>query len=67
MDATGLNTLSEIVGRLRKRHVHVLLCGIHPDLRQSLDAAGITALVGEQNICNNMREVAQHVEVKRRP
>ncbi len=63
MDATGLNTLSEIVGRLRKRHVHVLLCGIHPGLRQSLDAAGITAQVGEQNICNNMREVAQRVEM----
>jgi sulfate permease, SulP family len=67
MDATGLNTLSEIVGRLRKRHVHVLLCGIHPDLRQSLDAAGITAQVGEQNICASMRDVAQHVELKRRP
>ena len=63
MDATGLNTLSEIVGRLQKRHVHVLLCGIHPGLRQSLDAAGITALVGEQNICANMREVADRVKV----
>ena len=62
MDATGLNTLSEIVGRLQKRHVHVLLCGIQPGLRISLDAAGITALVGEQNICNNMHEVAQRVK-----
>ena len=64
MDATGLNTLGEIVGRLQKRHVHVLLCGIHPTLRQSLDAAGITAQVGEQNICKNMGEVARHVEVR---
>ena len=61
MDATGLNTLSEIIGRLRKRHVHVLLCGIHPTLRQSLDSAGITAQVGEQNFCNDMHEVAQRV------
>jgi sulfate permease, SulP family len=58
MDATGLNTLGEIVGRLQKRHVHVLLCGIHPALRQSLDAAGISAQVGERNICANMAEVA---------
>jgi sulfate permease, SulP family len=61
MDATGLHTLSEIVGRLQKRHVRVLLCGIHPTLRQSLDAAGITAQVGPQNLCNNMREVAERV------
>jgi SulP family sulfate permease len=63
MDATGLNTLGEIVGRLRKRHVHVLLCGIHPALRQSLDSAGIIAQVGEQNICTSMREVATRVEM----
>src|SRR5262245_50585478 len=62
MDATGLNTLGEIIGRLQKRHVHVLLCGIHPALRQSLDAAGICAQVGEQNICSNMHEVARRVE-----
>ena len=57
MDATGLNTLSEIVGRLQKRKVRVLLCGIHPALRQSLDAAGITAQVGEENFCATMRDV----------
>jgi SulP family sulfate permease len=63
MDATGLNTLGEIIGRLKKRHVHVLLCGIHPALRQSLDASGITAQVGAANICNNMQEVATRVKM----
>jgi len=61
MDATGLNTLNDIVGRLQKRHVRVLLCGIHPALRQSLDASGTTALVGTDNICTNMGEVAARV------
>jgi SulP family sulfate permease len=67
MDATGLNTLSEIVGRMQKRHVRVLLCGIHPTLRRSLDAAGITAQVGEQNICADMREVLQKENGARHP
>jgi len=62
MDATGLNTLGEIVGRLQKRQVRVLLCGIHPALRQSLDAAGITAQVGERNLCASMREVSKKME-----
>jgi SulP family sulfate permease len=57
MDATGLNTLGEIVGRLHRRHVRVLLCGISPALRQSLDASGITAQVGEENLCTSMRDV----------
>jgi len=61
MDATGLNTLGEIVGRLKRRHVRVLLCGIHPALRKSLDSSGITAQVGEANLCNSMREVAARV------
>jgi SulP family sulfate permease len=58
MDATGLNTLGEIVGRLKRRNVRVLLCGIQPALRASLDTSGITAQVGESNICQDMREVA---------
>jgi SulP family sulfate permease len=58
MDATGLDSLSEIVGRLQRHQVRVLLCGIHPSLRQSLDSAGITRQVGADNLCNNMTEVA---------
>jgi SulP family sulfate permease len=58
MDVTGLDSLSEIVGRLQRHQVRVLLCGIHPSLRQSLDSAGITRQVGADNLCNNMTEVA---------
>jgi SulP family sulfate permease len=65
MDATGLSTLGEIVSRLQRRDVRVLLCGIHPALRDSLDASGITAKVGEANLCNNMREVAARVSAPR--
>jgi len=61
MDATGLHTLAEIVGRLKRRNVRVLLCGIHPALRESLDGSGITAQVGEANLCNNMREIAANI------
>ena len=61
MDATGLNTLNEIVGRLQKRHVRVLLCGIHPELKGTLESAGITGRVGSENCCDNMSEVARRV------
>ena len=61
MDATGINTLVEIVQRYQHRRVRVILCGIHEELRGTLDAAGIPALVGEANICANMQSVAERV------
>jgi SulP family sulfate permease len=57
MDATGLGTLAEIVRRFQKRHVRVMLCGIHAAIEASLASAGIRALIGEENICANMEEV----------
>ena len=61
MDATGLAALSEIVQRFQRRDIKVLLCGLHASLRQEVEAAGITRLVGERNVCANMREVAARV------
>jgi sulfate permease, SulP family len=59
MDATGMQTLSEIVERFQRRHIRVILCGIRPSLREGLEQAGILALVGPSNIAMDMREVAQ--------
>ena len=61
VDATGLNTLAEIVQRFQRRKVRVLLCGIHAQLRAPLEAAGVMALVGADNVCANMQEVARRV------
>jgi SulP family sulfate permease len=63
MDATGLITLAEIVQRFQRRRVRVLLCGIHDELRAPLDAAGITRLVGADNICRDMDEVAARTAI----
>ncbi len=61
MDATGMYTLAEIVRRLQKRHVRVMLCGVHERLREPLDAAGIRVLVGDENVGTSMAEVARAV------
>jgi SulP family sulfate permease len=58
MDATGLATLAEIVRRFQKRRVRVMLCGVHAAIEASLASAGIRALIGEDNICTTMDEVA---------
>lgn len=59
LDATGLATLEEIVRRFQRRRVRVLLCGIHAAIAGTLDSAGIRTLVGPDNICANMDEVAR--------
>jgi len=61
MDATGMHTLSEIIERFQRRGIRVLLCGIQETLSRSLGRAGILALVGPDNICADMAEVAGRV------
>jgi MFS superfamily sulfate permease-like transporter len=42
-DAVGLAAISGFVDRLHARGVNVLLCGVRPDLRVSLERSGMMA------------------------
>ena len=48
MDATGLQTFEEVAGKLKKRHVNVLICEANPRVAQKLRNAGIIKLIGEE-------------------
>src|SRR5262249_37616580 len=61
MDATGMQTLAEIIERYQRRHVRVILCGMGPNLYQALRDVGTIALVGEANVCRDMTDVARRV------
>ena len=61
MDATGLQTLSEVIERFRRHGVRVMLCGVHPALRESLQESGVLDLIGEANICRDMRDAAARI------
>ena len=50
VDATGMQTLLGVITRFRRRHVRVLLCGIHPGLQQTLRGGGVLDLVGMDNL-----------------
>jgi SulP family sulfate permease len=58
-DATGMQTLSEIIERFQRHRVRVMLCGIRPALFDSLQGAEVLALVGSENICANLTEAAR--------
>ncbi len=49
MDATGLQTFEEVIGKLKKRRVDVLICEANPRVVQKLRNAGIVKLIDEEN------------------
>jgi sulfate permease, SulP family len=55
MDATGLQTFAEVVGKLRKRGVVVMLCEANPRVASKLSNAGILALVGDDRYVQEFR------------
>jgi SulP family sulfate permease len=59
MDATGMQTLIEVVERFRRHRVRVLLCGARPALRTQLDQGGVIELLGPDNVCADLLEAAQ--------
>ena len=61
MDATGMHTLSEIIERFQRRGIRVVLCEIQERLARALARAEILALVGPENVCADMAEVARRV------
>jgi len=62
MDATGMQTLAEIIERYQRRHVRVILCGMSPALQRALRSVGAIDLVGEDNVCRDMSEVARRID-----
>jgi SulP family sulfate permease len=45
-DAVGITLLEGFLERLRRRGIHVLLCGVRPELATQLDRAGISRDLG---------------------
>jgi SulP family sulfate permease len=49
MDITGIQTLEEVIGKLQKRGVRVMLCEANPRVREKLAKAGLLELIGTDN------------------
>jgi SulP family sulfate permease len=47
-DAVGLTLLEGFVDRMKARGVHVLLCGVRPELAEKLERTGLAARLGEK-------------------
>ena len=59
IDATGIKALEEIVHRHFHEKTAVLLSGVRPEVRDSLQNAGFVAKIGEENVTANIDEALE--------
>jgi len=50
VDATGLETLAQIIERFQKRHVRVVVCELQPTVERKLERAGVIETLGRDNV-----------------
>jgi len=54
IDATGLHNLEILINASQTEGIRVVLSGVNENVRASLNAAGIPALIGSDNICDHI-------------
>lgn len=59
IDATGLHNLEIFVNASHKEGRTIILSGVHDNVAKSLNKAGITELVGKNNVCDNIHLALQ--------
>jgi SulP family sulfate permease len=67
MDITGIQTLEEVIGKLRKRGVLVLLCEANSRVHAKLQTAGVLGAGAENLYRESLREALVHAGVGNNP
>ncbi len=64
IDATGLHNLKEVLKRLTANgKTSIILSGVQREVHEELEKSRIVELVGEQNICADIREALKRAEM----
>jgi len=67
MDATGLQTFEEVIGKLRKRGVDVMLCEANPRVMTKLGNAGIVEAIGPDRYVQDFHAALVRALAARKP
>lgn len=54
IDSTGIHNLESLCIKSQKEGITVILSGVRPDVRDTLNKADFTPIVGKRNICDNI-------------
>ncbi|WP_432800292.1 SulP family inorganic anion transporter [Poriferisphaera sp. WC338] len=70
IDSSALHVIEQFVKSMQSQNKHVILTGVQPEMKQTLDRYGITQLAGEQNVFlasnqtfNASHRAVQHAQV----
>ena len=59
VDATALHNLELLITSSQKEGIHVVLSGVKPNVRESLEHAGIDSLIGSDHICDHITKAVK--------
>lgn len=62
MDETGERNFKEAIRSLRSSKKTIILSGVQPEVRKSLDKCGIAQMIGEENIHDNFDVALAHAK-----
>lgn len=54
IDATGIHNLEILIRSSQSEGIQVVLSGVRPNVRESIEHAGIDRLIGSENICDHI-------------
>lgn len=57
MDATGLQSLSDLLDNCNRHQTRLILCEARPNVLEKLRRAGLVEQIGKVNVLNNIREL----------
>lgn len=73
VDSTGAHNLETFIHSSQKEHIHVILSGVNRHVHETLEGAGIEAMVGPDNIFDHIDKAVNHanalipeLEIRRR-
>jgi SulP family sulfate permease len=64
MDITGIQTIEEVIGNLRKRGVRVLLCEANARVLGKLRTAGIMKVLPPEDYCETFEEALTRADIR---
>lgn len=67
IDATGLHNLEILIKSSQKEGIHIVLSGVKPNVRESLEHAGIDKLIGADHICDHITKAVVMANAIARP
>lgn len=59
IDATGIHNLEILIRSSHSENITVVLSGVRPNVRESLEKAGVDRLVGRENICDHITKAVK--------